>query len=278
MDECTNGGPLEYVIIDLNTQHDFCLPEGARPVRNAVALLPRLRRVIAWTKWNRVPVVSSMDSHRECELLEAGVPLHCVEGTAGQRKLPFTIFSKRVCVQADNTLCVPLDLFSHCQQVVFRQRRDDLLGNPKADRFLTQLPARRFLVFGNVLEGAVKAVALGLVARERQVGVIADACGYYESSSADLTRRLLEAKGVQLINSEELAGIKLPRRIHRLVQPPAAPPPPPEHNKRLTIREIQAAIDMERNPRNKGTKRKAANGSLSRRPDSVRIKKRRGVS
>lgn len=277
MDEKANGGPLECVVIDLNTQHDFCLPEGARPVRNTGELLPRLRRVIAWTKWNRVPVVSSMDSHRECELLEAGVPLHCVEGTPGQRKLPFTVFHNRVCVQADNTLCVPLDLFSHCQQVVFRQRRDDLLGNPKADRFLTQLPARRYLVFGNVLEGAVKAVALGLVARERNVCVIVDACGYYESSSADLTRRLLEAKGVQLINTEELAGIKYVRRISRTPKPRSTPLPQ-ENAKRLTIREIQAAIDLERNPRSNGPKRKVANGSLSRRPDSVRIKKRRGVS
>jgi len=131
----------ECVLIDLNTQRDFCDPDGARPVLNYEQLLPALRRVIAWTKRNYAPIISSIDSHRRFEMRGGGGTPHCVDGSPGQRKLAFTLFADCARVEVDNTLSVSLDLFRDHQQVLFRERTDDLLGNPKADRFLTQLSA-----------------------------------------------------------------------------------------------------------------------------------------
>lgn len=208
-----NGRSLECVAVDLNTQVDFCEPNGAYPVANLLELIPAIRRVIAWVKRNHAPIVSSIESHRLWELPAPSRPyLFCVDGTIGQRKIQFTVFPKKTRVEMDNTLSVPTDLFCRFQQVMFRKRTDDLLANPKADRFLTQLPVEEYVVFGNGLECSVKALALGLLARNKKVTIVTDACGFWDRATADLALRQIAAKGAFLVTVDELAARKLDRR------------------------------------------------------------------
>lgn len=207
-----NGRAYECVTVDLNTQRDFCDSTGAYPVANVTELIPALRRVIAWTMRNYVPIVSCIDAHRPCEITDGDHRACCVDGTIGQRKVEFTVFPRCARVEVDNTLAVPLDLFESFQQVIFRKRTDDLLSNPKADRFLTQLPANEFLVFGNTVESSVKSLVLGLLARQKPATLVGDACGYWSRSSADLALRQMCAKGAHIITVDELLTRKLSRR------------------------------------------------------------------
>jgi nicotinamidase-related amidase len=208
-----NGNVAECVVVDLNTQLDFLSPTGAWPVANASRLIGAIRNMIAWTKRNHVPVISSLKSRREYEIEQDGSPQHCIDGTSGQRKLVCTLFGCSIRIEGDNTLSVPSDLFSSYQQVIFRQRTQDLFGNPKADRFLTQLPTRQFVIYGVALETSVKALALGLLARNRRVAVVADACGYWSRSESDLALRQMEAKGAEILTVEKLLARKLSRRF-----------------------------------------------------------------
>jgi nicotinamidase-related amidase len=204
-------------MIDLNTQRDFCTPEGTYPVRNLNALIVPLRRVVAWTLRNCVPVVSAIDSHRPHEFEARRSRPACIDGTEGQRKLDFTILPHRLHVEADNTLFVPLDLFDVYQQLIFRERTDDLFSNPKADRFLTQMYASEFIVYGIALESAVKAVVLGLISRGKRVTVLPEVCGYWDRAAADLALRQVSAKGAEISTVDELASRRLlPGRRYRL--------------------------------------------------------------
>lgn len=235
-----NGRAFECVVVDINTQRDFCEPAGAFPVANVHDLIPQLRHMIAWTKRNFAPVVSSIESHRPFELSDSGYPIHCVDGSGGQRKLGFTILPLHAWVEADNTLTVPMDLFGCYQQVIFRKRTDDLLGNPKADRLLSQLPVGEYILFGTGLECSVKALALALMARGKRVTVVVDACGYWNRATADLALRKIAAKGARLVTVCELLSRKLDRRYRyplsvRLTTSPNGrihPPAPPASNSR----------------------------------------------
>ena len=213
----------ECVLIDLNTQQDFCARNGADPVANIESLIPALRRVIAWAKRNHAPVVSSLNSHRLHELSEKEPHRHCLEGSSGQRKVAFTLMALHASVEVDNTLCVPVDLFREHQQVIFRERGDNLLSNPKADRFLTQLDSPEYLVFGSGLECSVKSLTLGLLAREKQVSVIVDACGYWNWSQADFALRQMVAKGANLLTVDQLRTRRLSRQHRYCVRITAAP-------------------------------------------------------
>lgn len=201
----------ECVLVDVDTQRDFCDPNGACPVANTSTLIPALRHAIAWVKRNQAPIISSIYSHRPTDLSQRGLPVCCLDGSRGQRKVGFTIFHSRTWIEVDNTLSCPIDLFHNYQQVMFRKRTDDLLANPKADRFFTQLPTKSFMVFGVSLEGSVKALTLALLARDKPVMVLADACGFWNQGTADLALRQVAAKGAKITTISEL----LQRRLDR---------------------------------------------------------------
>jgi len=213
MSSRTNGRVFECVAVDLNTQRDFCEPCGAFPVANLAELIPALRHIVAWVKRNQVPTVASIEAHRELELSDSGNPIHCVDGSEGQEKLDFTLLPNRTYIRSDNTLTLPTDLFMQYQQIIFWKRTNDLLGNPKADRLLTQVPARDFVLFGVGVETSIKALALALLTRGKRVTVVADAGGYWSRGTADLAFRQILAKGARIITVAELLARKLDRRI-----------------------------------------------------------------
>ena len=211
MTDSRNGWPIQCVVIDLGTQFDFCDARGACPVANVDDLIPALRHMIAWAKRNLTPVISSLEAHRRSETLDGACSDICCDGTRGQRKIDFTIFPQSVQVEVDNTLSCPLDLYRQYQQVIFRKRTEDFFENPKADRLLTELRVKEFIVFGIGLETSIKALSLGLVARQKQVTVVVDACGYWNRGRAELARRQMIAKGVNITTIDELLQRRLPR-------------------------------------------------------------------
>jgi len=204
---------LPCVLVDVNTQYDFLAEDGSCPVENRDRTVAGVRRVVAWAKRNCVPVISAVDCHRDGEVRNKNLPPHCIDGTPGQEKVPYTLFGSYVKVEGDNTLAIPVDLFTRYQQVIFRKRTDDFFLNPKADRFISQLRVGEYVIMGQGLEGAVKAIALGLLARNNKVTLIADACGCWDPSKADLACRLMDAKSIRLIEVEDLIRRKLARSI-----------------------------------------------------------------
>lgn len=197
---------LQYwnrVLIDVCTQRDFLTRGATLQVANLNVLLQKLKQVFEWARSSGIAVVSLVESHRPTEPLR-DVPLHCIDGTPGQEKLPFTLQSPRIVVETDNYLSLPPDLIEHHRQVLFRKRTRDILSNPKADRFLTQLRPEEYIIVGVGLERAIRGLALGLLARHKKVTVVSDACGYWSGAEAELVLRQLAAKNVALTTVEEL--------------------------------------------------------------------------
>lgn len=213
-------GSLKWnrILIDVCTQRDFLDTGAAVQVANRDAVLATLREVFGALRQSRMPVVSSMESHRQSEPPN-GFPLHCIDGTDGQAKVPFTLLNPRLVVENDNYLSLPPDLKDY-RQLLFRKRTKDLLSNPKADRFLTQSVVDEYIICGVGLERSIKSLALGLLARHKRVSVITDACGHWSSADADLASRQLNAKGIRLLTAAEfiaelLAPPVLPNRARR---------------------------------------------------------------
>ncbi len=202
--ECDSYLPFwRRVLLDVCTQYDFLTPGSALQVANLDALVSHLRRVFEWASSSKIAVVSLVESHRPTEPIR-GFSLHCVDGTPGQEKLPFTLLAPRITVETDNFLSLPPDLPENNRQVIFRKRTRDILSNPKADRFLTLMRPDEYIIVGAGLERAIRGLALGLLARHKTVTVVTDACGYWSSADAELVLRQLGAKEIKLTTVEEL--------------------------------------------------------------------------
>ncbi|MBN1341957.1 MAG: isochorismatase family protein [Phycisphaerae bacterium] len=191
------------ILIDVATQRDFLVTNAPMAIEHREEIVPRIRALMGWARAQEIPVVSCIQACRPGEDTN-GRPRHCVDDTPGQSKLPFTLMQKRLLIEADNSYTVPIDILTTHRQVIFRKRTEDMLANPKADRLLNDLHPDRFIIFGVGLESWIRILALGLLARQKQVSVVRDACGFWDSVAADLALRQLEAKGVQILQTDEL--------------------------------------------------------------------------
>lgn len=202
------GARKPDVFVDVCTQRDYLCASGAAPCVNAERICPNVKRLMALARWAHLPTLSCVDARRPNDVRG----LHrasCVLGTAGQRKLSCTLMPDRVWVDSDNCLCVSLGLLGEHQQAIFAKDHRDPFTNPKLDRILTEAPARRFVLFGALLEDSLRLLALGLLLRHREVTVVQDACGWCDSEAGDMTLRQLAAKGCEMVTTAHLVACTL---------------------------------------------------------------------
>lgn len=191
------------VFVDMCTQRDYLASDGASPSLNAPQITPNLKHLMAYARWARVPTLSCVDVRRPGDV--RGLPnSQCVVGTPGQQKLAFTLLPDRVLIDSDNCLCVSLDVLQQHQQAILSKEHRDPFTNPKLDRLLTELPIRRFVVFGVSMETSVRLLALGLLLRHRRVAVVYDACGWWNVEDGEMALRQLSAKDCELLTTRQL--------------------------------------------------------------------------
>jgi nicotinamidase-related amidase len=194
------------VLVDINTQRDFLFAEGRACIRNHRRVLVHIRRMMAWARAAHLPIVSA------CEVYPAGnghngEAQYCIDGTPGQRKISYTVVSNRVSFPADGSTDLPRDMLRRYQQIILHKRCIDPFEEPRIDRLLSELNAAEFVLIGACAEGAVKAAALGLLQRDKNVSVVVDAVGYHDSREAKMAFRKVEAKGARLVETRRLAGV-----------------------------------------------------------------------
>ena len=191
------------IFVDMCTQRDYLASDGAQPALNAEAVRSNLKRLMALARWAKIPILSCVDARRPQDV--CGLPNSaCVLGTPGQRKLSFSLLPNRVQIEGDNCLCVSLNLLNEYQQAILAKEHRDPFTNPKFDRLLTELPSRRFIVFGMSLETSVRLLTLGLMLRDRPVVLVHDACGWWDAEEGEMTLRQLAAKGCQLLSTRQV--------------------------------------------------------------------------
>ena len=71
---------------------------------------------------------------------------------------------------------------------------------------LTELEADEFILIGSLVESAIKATALGLLARHKNVRVLVDAACSGNKASAKIALQQIRAKGAKLLDTQTLLG------------------------------------------------------------------------
>lgn len=194
---------LREVFVELGLQREYLDPFSPNCCANAEAIRANIKHLTAFARLTGSPVLSCVDTAYPPSNGKPNgltVPLH---GTPDMNKPAFSLLHNKTIIECDNHLCVPLDVFSKYQQVVLGKTHYDPFTNPKLDRLLTELPARRFVVYGLPLETSLRILVLGLIRRGRRVALIQDACGYYSQSEAAMTLRQLSVKDCKLLTTRE---------------------------------------------------------------------------
>jgi nicotinamidase-related amidase len=200
------------VLIDINTQRDYLMPDGTCCIRNHRRVLAHIRRMMAWARLTDVPIISTCEVHASNGGQDGPLPC-CVDGSMGQEKISYTLVRNRISFPADGSTDLPRDMLRRYQQVILHERCVDPFDEPRIDRLLSEVCASEFVLIGACAEGAVKAAALGLLQRDKKVILIVDAIGYHDNREAKMAFRKMEAKGARLMETRRLAGCSHLRHI-----------------------------------------------------------------
>ncbi|MBN2456421.1 MAG: cysteine hydrolase [Sedimentisphaerales bacterium] len=198
------GSRGKRIIIDIDTQKDLLFADGCQCIRNHRRVLIHIRRIMAWARLKHIPVISISKVYPNNN---NGVSNgHCIHGTDGQRKISYTLLSSRAGFAADNNINFPADILRRYRQIILHKRCSDPFDEPRIERLLSEIRANEFILIGAYTEDAVKATALGLLQRGRNVTVLTDAVGSQDKDEAKLALRKMKAKGARLIETKTIAG------------------------------------------------------------------------
>ncbi len=162
------------VFLDIDTQSDFMLPSGALYVPKAEEIIPNLKKLIDYARAHKIPVLSSADAHRPDDPSFAQWPPHCVIGTAGQMRVPETLFTSAIII-ANRPGAFTTSPPTWTGQWILEKTDYDVSTNPNFDAVVASLGQRRFVVFGVATDYCVRTAALALRKRQLPVDLVTDA-------------------------------------------------------------------------------------------------------
>jgi nicotinamidase/pyrazinamidase len=208
---------MRTILVDVDTQHDFCDPSGALFVKGAEKLAGTFQTLIERAVARGVKIVGSVDSHAfdAWEFAGArdtgpngeapGFPPHCVKGTRGWLKVPGTLAERTRFVPNVETDVAPYVARHDPQMILLEKEVYSLFANPNAPEVLKALMAgeeTRFYVFGVATDYCVKAAALGLV-EWGEVCLVRDAIAAVDPVNGEKAIAECASKGVRMVTTEE---------------------------------------------------------------------------
>jgi nicotinamidase-related amidase len=203
----------KQILIDINTQRDLFLANGNACIRNHRRVLAHIRRMMAWARYRNVPIISTCEVYPNNNNNGGNAINYCIDGTNGQKKIPYTLLSDHATFPADNNTDLPANILRRYRQIVLHKRCFDPFDEPRIERLLTEIRASEFILIGACAEGAVSAMALGLLQRGKKVTIVTDAVGVHNKGKSQLALRKAEAKGARLVETKRIAGTSHLRRV-----------------------------------------------------------------
>ncbi len=190
------------ILMDIDTQVDFMLPEGKLYVKGAEKIIPNLQRLFKWARRKGIPVISSVDAHCSDDAEFKEFPAHCVKGTKGQEKIAETLLDNYKVIGAGEQ--IDDSIFDRYQQIIFEKQTFSVFDNPIAKSFLEQIDADRFIVCGVATDYCVKAAVEGLILMGRNVCVVSDAIAAVDVSAGQVVLESFLRRGVEIVRTEHI--------------------------------------------------------------------------
>ncbi|KPK84503.1 MAG: hypothetical protein AMJ81_05315, partial [Phycisphaerae bacterium SM23_33] len=198
------------VLLDIDVQRDFFSPGGSCFNAQSVEAARNVRRLFAWARKNRVPVISTVLRVRDGKIGPLAAVPHCIEQTKGEKRVRGTVLPRCIDLGLRNVTDLPQDIFEQYQQVIFEMRFTDIFAHGRIERLITELDAKTFIVCGaGSAHGIVEAV-VGLRQRRFEIILAADAILDLEDPGAEFAWLRMLAKGAVPLGTGEIVAMPCP--------------------------------------------------------------------
>ncbi len=207
--------PERTLFYDVDTQRDFMLPGGALYVPGSEKILPALKHLTELARRRKIRRICSTDRHfpgdRELARNGGKWPDHCMDGTAGQRKVEETATSNPHPLPAhrvdDEQLAKAL---RHGGELIIEKQDVDVIaGNANARALLARLAADydHVVIYGVYTDVCVDYAVNALLEHGRIPYVVVDAIHEIDPGDAAGVRERWRRRGVKTVTREQLEAL-----------------------------------------------------------------------
>jgi len=204
---------------DVDTQHDFIMPDGRLYIKGAETILPRLVTLTGFAREKGVPLLGSVDYHtvKDTEIsdspdLRETFPPHCLVGTAGQEKVEATRPKDPLWIDSrpEDKETLKQKVREHLDrggEVLFRKQRFDVFSNPNVDTVLDAVRPDRIVVYGVALDVCDRYAVEGLLDRRRyRIALVQDATRAIYPEEGERLVQAWASRGVCLLTTDQVIG------------------------------------------------------------------------
>ena len=129
------------VFWDVDTQHDFMVPDGRFYLASAEHLAPNLKQLTEYARNADIPIVATVCDHAldDAELSDKPdykrtFPPHCLRHTPGSKKIPATFLPVPVVIETEpeDAAAVRARVDDHDGEILIKKQAFDAFSNPNA--------------------------------------------------------------------------------------------------------------------------------------------------
>ena len=195
----------DRILFDIEAQRDFFSPGGA--CYDASTSLPSARNIRTLFRWARqmeIPVLSTVLRVRPGRLGPLAKVPHCIDGSEGEKRISGTLLSRHIDLGIRNSTDLPGDLFEQYQQVIIEKRHPDIFKHARAERLMTELDPKTFIVCGAGTAQSILQAVVGMRHRGFEIVLASDAIVDLDDPDAEMAWLRMIAKGAKPMTTEEI--------------------------------------------------------------------------
>jgi len=208
---------------DVDTQHDFMLPEGKLYVPGAENLRAALDALTRFAHARGIPIVASADDHDVADPEISATPdwattfpPHCMRGTVGQRKIAETVLQLPLVLQPveEDRTALARRISSHKGDFLLLKHQLDVFSNPNTQVLLESLAPEAIVLYG-VATDFCDRIAIEALLREQRGATlffVTDAARAFDPARGEALIQEWARRGVRPITARDvLTGVGLER-------------------------------------------------------------------
>lgn len=190
------------LFIGVDLQRDFTEPEGALEIKGAAAVLEASKRLIEHAAAREIPVLLTQDTHTPDDPVFESFPPHGVLEMPGHELAP-ALGLGEVEVIPNRPLDHRVEVVPGRPVVVHSpNHRQGFFGNLNADEVLEAAEAEEHVVFGLPIEVGLRAMVVGLRARNKTTILVSDGIGHLDGDRASFHLAALAGMGCHFLPVE----------------------------------------------------------------------------
>lgn len=209
----------KLIFWDVDTQYDFMMPDGKLYVQGAESIAQNLKALTEYARENDIQICGSVDYHLSTDEeisdhpdFHETFPLHCVQGTPGQKKIPETSPIDPLwidCISFERRL-LEKKISKHGGEIVFRKQKFDVFSNPNVPAVLEILHPTDIVVYGVALDVCdAHAIEGFLRIGKYKIYLVTDAAkAIYEDKGRELVENWTE-RGVRVVTTADVVSGRL---------------------------------------------------------------------